>query len=307
MAADPNAVTPLAERLKAQHGITGKAFFVSAQTVPPFGGSAGSDNANMGTSELLPFATIDYAIGRCLDSRGDAIFVLGMHAETVTAAITLDVIGVQIIGVPVGNRKPRISVNGAVDMFTITAADCRISSLFCTITTTDAATAIVNVAGARAKIDHLDIIPSVTSYNVVDVFTLATGADDCLIEYIDIRNTAVPVNSFLNIEAAVARLTVRKFHAYGTVATGGIIDAAAATDILIGPDVYVGTIGTNIPAIIADSNPTGVVNGYTGHGTDATIANDNNYGNALRLSNVRGGGSTGPAAQATYLIPALDT
>jgi hypothetical protein len=306
--ADPNAVTFYAQRLKARYDIPGKVFFVNNGSVPPFGGSPGADQPNMGESELQPFATIDYAIGRCLASRGDAIFVLPMHAETVTAPITLDVIGVQIIGLALGKRKPRITINGAVDMFTITAAECRISGLFCTISTTDAATAIVNVAAARARIDNLDIIPSVTSYNVVDVFTLASGGDDCLIEDIDIRNTIVAVNSFISIEAVVARLTVRNFHAYGLVATGGIIDGAViATDILIGPNVYVGTIGTNIPALTLDGNPTGVVNGFTGHGTDATIANDANFGSALRVSNVRTGGSTGPAAQATYLIPALDT
>lgn len=306
--ADPNAVTKYAERLKARYDIPGKVFFVNNASVLPAGAAPGADNPGMGTSELQPFATIDYAIGKCVASRGDAIFVLPMHAETVTSAITLDNAGVQIIGLQIGKRKPRITVNGAVDMFTITAAECRISGLFCTIASTDAATAIVNVAAARARIDNLDIIPSVTSYNVVDVFTLASGGDDCLIENIDIRNTEVAVNSVISIEAAVARLTVRNFHFYGAVATAGIIDGAVvATDILLGPNVYIGTIGTNIPAVTLDGNPTGVVNGFTGHGTDATIANNNNWGNILRLSNVRAGGSTGPTAQATYLIPALDT
>lgn len=306
MPGDPNALTYYAQRLKANYNIPGKVFFVNNSTVLFPGAVAGADNASMGENELMPFATIDFAIGRCTASRGDAIFVLAPHAETVTAAITLDVAGVQVIGLPIGNRKPRITVNGAVDMFTITAADCRISGLFCTIVTTDAATAIVNVAAARARIDNLQIIPSATSVNVVDVFTLASGGDDCVIEDCDVRNTTVAVNSFVSIEAAVARLTLRNNFFFGDVATAGLIDGAAATQIHIVNNT-IGTIGTTIPAGTLDSNPTGVVDNNRFLGTHTTIATNFNGGNLLRQARSFVLEATDNSVQATNIIPALDT
>ena len=304
---DPNAVTYYAQRLKAKYDIPGKAFFVNNSTVLAPGASLGANNLAVGDSELLPFSTITFALTACVASRGDAIFVLGPHAETTTAVMTLSKEGVQIIGLPIGNRKPRITLNGAVDMFNITAADCRISNLFCTIVTTDAATAIVNVAAARARIDNLQIIPSATSVNVVDVFTLASGGDDCLIENCDIRNTVVAVNSFVNIEAAVARLTLKDNFMFGDVATAGLIDAAVvATQIRIENNT-IGTIGTTIPAGTLDGNPSGVVDNNRFLGTHTTIATNFNGGNLLRQSRSFVLEATDNSVQATNIIPALDT
>lgn len=304
--ADPNALTYYAQRLKAKYDIPGVAFFVNNSTVLSPGAVVGADNSSVGRSELEPFSTIAFAITQCVASRGDAIFVMGPHAETTTAVMTLSKAGVQIIGLPIGNRKPRITLNGAVDMFSITAADCRISNLFCTIVTTDAATAIVNVAAARARIDSLDIIPSATSVNVVDVFTLASGGDDCLIENCDVRNTTVAVNSFVSIEAAVARLTLKKNFFFGDVATAGLIDGAAATQIHIF-DNTIGTIGTTIPAGTLDSNPTGVVDNNRFLGTHTTIATNFNGGNLLRQARSFVLEATDNSVQATNIIPALDT
>src|SRR6185503_3704678 len=136
MPGDPNAVTFYAQRLKARYDIPGVAFFVNNSTVLAPGAVAGADVAGVGESELQPLATIDFAIGRCVAGRGDAIFVMGPHSETVTSSITLDVAGVQIIGLKIGNKSPVVTINGATDLFTITAANCRISGLEMTIVTT---------------------------------------------------------------------------------------------------------------------------------------------------------------------------
>lgn len=304
MPGDPNALTYYAQRLKAKYDIPGKAFFVNNSTVLFPGAVVGADVAGVGESELQPFSTIAFALTQCLASRGDAIFVQGPHAETTTAVMTLSKAGVQIIGLPIGNRKPRVTLNGAVDMFSITAADCRISNLFCTIVTTDAATAIVNFAAARAKVDNLQIIPSATSVNVVDVFTFAAGGDDALLEDIDIRNTTVPVNSFFSFEAAVARPTLRRVRAFGDTATAGFIDGAAATQILL-EDVTIGTVGTTQPAATLDSNPTGLVIRCNFAGTSTTLANNGALGTGVRLFDVKLLEETNGSAQGA-LIPAVD-
>ena len=307
MPADPNVFSGYyKDYLKAKYNILGEAFFVNNATVRPVGGVAGSDSPNNGLTPLQPFATVDYAIGRCTANRGDGIFVFGNHAETVTAAITLDVAGVQIIGIEQGALKPTITVNGAIDCMTVTAARCSIRNLLLTIATTDAATALINVAAANCLISDVKMIPSATSVNVVDCITLATGGDDCYIEGIDCRNTTVAVNSFVNIEAAVARLTIKDSFFFGDVATGGIIDAAVvATQLFIENTVF-GTIGTTMPPVLLDGNPTGVLKYVHALGTHTTIASNIQTGNLLRLTNLFVSEVTDSSNQATDLIPIKD-
>lgn len=307
MPADPNVFSGYyKDYLKAKYNILGEAFFVNNATVRPVGGVAGSDTPNAGLTPLQPFATVDYAIGRCTASRGDGIFVFGNHAETVTAAVTLDVAGVQIIGIEQGALKPTITVNGAIDCMTVTAARCSIRNLLLTIVTTDAATALINVAAANCLIENIKMLPSAAAVNVVDCITLATGGDDCVIKDIDCRNTTVAVNSFVNIEAAIARLTIKDSFFFGDVATGGIIDAAVvATQMLIENTVF-GTIGTTMPAVILDGNPTGVLKHVHALGTHTTIATNIQTGNSLRLTNLFVSEDTASATQATNIIPVLD-
>lgn len=77
--------------------------------------STGGSNANKGTFDK-PFATIDYAVGRCTANKGDVIFVKPGHTETVTAAggLDLDVAGIAIIGLGTGASRPRVNFTTAV-------------------------------------------------------------------------------------------------------------------------------------------------------------------------------------------------
>src|SRR5690349_4202727 len=76
----------------------GQVFWVYNGSALSAGQKGGSDG-NDGTFNA-PFATLDYAIGKCSDNRGDIIFVKPGHAETLTAAaaIALDVAGVAVVG-----------------------------------------------------------------------------------------------------------------------------------------------------------------------------------------------------------------
>jgi hypothetical protein len=76
--------------------------------------SGAGSNGNPGTFKL-PFATIDYAIGRCTANNGDLILVKADHAETITAAagIAADVAGISIIGMGNGDDMPSITFTTA--------------------------------------------------------------------------------------------------------------------------------------------------------------------------------------------------
>jgi len=281
-----------------------KVFYVSnATTGLPEGGKGGSDG-NSGLSPLEPLATIDGAIGKCLAGRGDMILVLPSHAETVTAAITMDVAGVQLIGLKKGNQRPVITGNGAIDALTITAADCMVQGLHFAAPETDEQTAMINIAAADCVVRDITGVGSQTAKNVVDCFTLTSAANNCLIEDIWIENRVVAVNSFLSFEGAASTVRVKRFEAFGDVVTAGVIDAAAI-DYLQLEDLQIAVVGTTKPAITLDSNPEGLARNCFFAGTHGTLATNANLGNLMRLDNIKVTEETNGSASAA-IIPAVD-
>lgn len=91
----------------------GNVYWVNNSSVLPEDGIAGS-NGNDG-SYHAPFASIDYAVGRCLANRGDIIAVMPGHVETVTAAggLDLDVAGILIVGLGYGSKRANINFTTA--------------------------------------------------------------------------------------------------------------------------------------------------------------------------------------------------
>ena len=132
---------------------TGNIFFVNSST--------GSDTGGMGKSPSTPFATIDYAIGKCTASNGDVIYVMPGHTESIAAAggIAADVAGISIIGLGTGSLRP-------------------------TITLGTATTASVTVSAANVTIDNLLFTSALD--NVATVFTIT--AKDCTIKNCEFRD-----------------------------------------------------------------------------------------------------------------------
>ena len=139
--------------------------------------NVGSDG-NKGT-RTKPFATLDYAIGKCTANNGDIIMVMPNHAETITGAagIALDVAGVSIVGLGVFNQRPRFLMDGgtAVSMV-ISAADAYVGNLVFAAGHADVVTCI-GVTGVGAWIDGCEFVNNVVDENFVTEIK-ATGADN---------------------------------------------------------------------------------------------------------------------------------
>jgi hypothetical protein len=107
----------------------GKVFWVNNSTVLAEGGIGGS-NGNKGTYQQ-PFETIDYAIGRCTAGRGDVIYVMPGHSETVSGAagIDFDVDGVSVIGLGRGSDQPRIDFTATASTVEVNADNVTIANL----------------------------------------------------------------------------------------------------------------------------------------------------------------------------------
>lgn len=250
------------------------------------------------------FTTIAAAVAVCTASQGDTIYVLEGHTETLTAALTLSVAGISVIGLGTGKLRPTLTGNGAIDAVDITAANVTFENFAFAAPGTDNQTAMINVAAAGATIRKIYGIGSTTAKNVVDCITIAATADDCTIEDVQLYNTTVAVNSFISIEAAVARLSLINVRCFGDVVAGGLIDAAAATHLFM-EDVRIAVVGTTKPAATLDSNPTGMARNCFFSGTSTTLAANGDLGNAMRVDNIKVLEETNNSASAA-IIPAVD-
>lgn len=263
-------------------------------------------NANGGRTATTAFATLAKALETGVAAAGDTIVIAPGSTIALTAVVTLTLAGLRIVGVGEGAKKPIVTLTPSVacDAFSLEAAGIILQNLHFAAPGTDENTAMVNVAAAGCKLLGLSGIGSQTSKNFVDCITLASGADDVEINGLEIYNTVVAVNSFISIEAAVARPKIFNTFCFGDVVAGGLIDAAKATQIHLF-NVVIGVIGTTKPAATLDSNPTGLVENCKFSGTDTTLANNGALGNLVRMFNVWVLEETDGSKQGAQ-IPAVD-
>jgi hypothetical protein len=231
----------------AEGGALGNIYYVDS------GSTGAADNTTRGgTTPGSAFATIDYAIGRCSGNNGDMIYVMPGHAETVTAAITLDVAGVSIIGLGSGTGRPTIScATNSIDEMTVTAANCTIENLYFNESTgTTSRTSFINVAGAYCTIRncHFDC----GQYDLEQI-TVAAGGTNLTVEDCYFSVTADGPDSAIELEGASDDLIVRRCHFNGGSATNawdaGAINSATACNRVTIEDNYFIYGKTGIPFI----------------------------------------------------------
>ncbi len=101
----------------------GKVFYVDSNG----GGSATSG----GTSPETAFTTLDAAINACTASKGDTIYVMPGHAETIAAAdgFDADVAGIAIIGLGWGAKKPTFTFSATDSTAAVGATSVWIENL----------------------------------------------------------------------------------------------------------------------------------------------------------------------------------
>lgn len=143
----------------------------------------GTDAAGNGLNPDAPVATIDYAVGLCTADKGDVIYVLPGHAETITAAngIDIDIAGVRIIGLGDGDLKPTVTFGTATTTtIRFQAKNCKVSGLrlVCNI---DSLVKFVNVNKNYSTIEDCDYITSSTK----EALSFVNVADT--IDYVFVR------------------------------------------------------------------------------------------------------------------------
>jgi len=160
----------------------GESFWVNGSSVLAKNGVGGSDG-NDGTYRK-PFATLDYAIGKCTASRGDVIYLMPGHAETVDAAgdITFDVAGITVVGLGTGSLQPSFTFETAdtADIL-ISAANTSFYNVRFTANFIDVAAGLDIDANYTGFYNCL-FDDTTTDLNYLVVMNVADGVDDLTID-----------------------------------------------------------------------------------------------------------------------------
>lgn len=142
----------------------------------------GSDG-NKGTFDR-PFATLDYAVGRCTANNGDIIMIKPGHSETISAAagLVLDVAGVAIIGLGVGSDRPTFTFDTVIgaDM-DVDAANVSMANILF-VNGIDNLTAPIDVNAANFTMIDCETRDNDSNFHCDDFIVTDANADNLHIE-----------------------------------------------------------------------------------------------------------------------------
>ena len=209
----------------------GEVFYVSNSSVPTKNGVAGSDSSSSG-SYNRPFATIDYAIGKCTAARGDIIAVLPGYTQDITGAagIALDVEGVAIVGLGAGSLRPQLTGTATASTFAITAANCALINLEFVGGVIDQTTFMTLSAAALGSSFESCWFNDSTDLNWLNCITLTTLCHDvsfinCTFEGADAQNDAMVTG------AVHDRLYFEDCRFYQNIAQAATVAMLVGTDV----------------------------------------------------------------------------
>lgn len=194
-----------------QQSHPGQVYWVNSTSVLAPGGKGGADSGS-GTYNQ-PFATLDYAVGRCQPSAGDIIMLMPGHSETLSSAtaLALDVAGIAIVGLGSGTLRPKFILDTAttttisVSAANISVKNCIFSANFADIAELFTPTAVefhcedCKFTQEAVNMNFVEIADSSTTDNEID------GLSFLRCEWIE-PDTAT--TSLINVDADIDRLRV---------------------------------------------------------------------------------------------------
>lgn len=297
--------------------MTGKVFFVASTDVAGYE-TLGYEFPVDKDGETRVFQTLDAAVSAATADRGDVIFVMPGHAETISSAgaITLDVGGVKIIGLGTGTARPTFTLDTAATA-DIVVSDDDISIENCVFVAGFADIANVFDLGAAKNftLKNCEFKASAADLNflaIVGTNTTDNAADGLTIKGCKWVEADLATTSFVDVDADIDGLTIEDCYVNLGVNTG---DLPALAYVATGKDLTNVRIVGNEVYRLNDANPlladpdtttanTGIIaNNFVRHADTAAellvtastnIGFFNNYATAV-------GGASG------YLIPTADS
>jgi len=240
---------------------TGDVYFVHSGT---------GSNSNEGKKPGAPVASFDYATGLCTANKGDIIYGMPGHTESISAAgtITSDVAGVKIQGLGFGHTRPIVTWDtAAAACWNVTGANCVVDNLICNANIADVVMAY-DIDAKNFTIQNCKFIEQASAKN----FLSCIGTDDTNnaadgLAILNNRRISVDEEAlaFVSILANITDLQIK----------GNFDNQASAADIghflILGAfDVLGAEITHNHLNLTGNDNATAVGIFVTGSSTDCT-------------------------------------
>lgn len=197
---------------------TGERFYVHSGT--------GTNSVGGGKSPDAPLATIDYAVGLCTANKGDIIYVMPGHAETISAAagIDLDVAGISVIGLGRGTLQPKVTLDTATTTdIDVDAANILIENIHFTANFADIVAGI-DVNAQFCTIRNCRFAETATDMNALiwvlgGSTTTSSGlvVENCRVHASDAANT-----HFVSLPGTDSGNIIRNNYIYGDFGTAAI-------------------------------------------------------------------------------------
>ena len=204
---------------------TGSVYYVDS-------GSGAAANTGDASDEAL--ITIDAAINKCTASKGDIIYVMPGHAETISSAagIAADVAGISIIGLGRGTDRPQVTLSATDSTVTVTAANVSIQNIHF-INDIDALVVGIPVTAAHCRIQGCLFDDATASKQTIHWITLSAAADyfECI--GCEHHGSDTAGSTAFITGAAADHVTIRSLVSHGDFAAANIDMSAAWTDCLI--------------------------------------------------------------------------
>jgi hypothetical protein len=184
---------------------------------------------NDGMEPLNPFATIQQAVDAALSGRGDIIYVLPNHVETVTAqgGLTLNKANLTIIGLGHGAYRPTVNFTTAVSasMLVSAAGVCVDNFLF--TGSVDALTNPIHIQAADFKFYNCETRDT-ASAQATDFIVTTDAADRLHIrDWKHLGHASAGADTALSI-VGCDDIVVEDFEIYGNFAVAGIEQVTTA-------------------------------------------------------------------------------
>lgn len=213
------------EMLNMIDSTTGSVFYVDSST---------GSSSNTGKSSTEALATLDQAINKCTASKGDVIYVMPGHAETISAAAgaALDVAGVSVIGLGRGTDRPQFTFSATASTITVSAANVLIRNIHF-INDIDALVVGIPVTAAHCRIENCLFDDATAAKQTNDWITLSAAAD--YFECIDCEHhgsDTAGAQSFIS-GAAADHVKIIGLQSHGDLEKANVEMTAAWTDCLI--------------------------------------------------------------------------
>lgn len=261
-AAAQSMLIPLGDRAL----MNGNVWFVNSAAT----GAQDANNGVHGHSWETPLATLDYAITLCTASLGDVILLAPTHAETVASAgdITIDKIGVTIIGLGSGSFRPTFTWSTTASTFLITAANVSISNII-TQVSVDSVVVMFTVSAARASFDRVDFVETSAKQALIFLNTTADG-DDLTIK--NCKHDQVAAGSAKWIDLVGADRAAIVNNTFNVQASTHIVGGTTTESLMVNIHDNKFINPADAAAIVLLASSTGLVTGNIAAGAKSAIA-----------------------------------